>query len=125
MLEVLILFALFSLKHFVIDFPLQTKFQYSNKGIYGHPGGILHSSLHGLGTFLCLFYFSPAIWLAFVCGLLDAIIHYHIDWAKVKINSYYGLGPATHESFWWLLGLDQFLHYLTYIALIGYIAGVF
>lgn len=125
MLEVLILFALFSFKHFVIDFPLQTKFQYSNKGIYGHPGGILHSILHGLGTFLCLFYFSPAILLTIICGLLDAIIHYHIDWAKVKLNSYYNLGPNTHESFWWLLGLDQFLHYLTYIALIGYVVGVF
>jgi len=112
----LIVLALFT-KHFIVDFPLQTKYQWSNKGIYGHLGGILHAALHGVGTFLCFLMFAPeyAMWL----GLADAVIHYHIDWCKINLNKRFGLTPTTHEQFWWLLGLDQYLHALTYIVLIA------
>jgi hypothetical protein len=30
-----------------------------------------------------------------------------------------GWSANTHEQFWWLLGLDQYLHALTYIGLIA------
>jgi hypothetical protein len=104
-------------KHFIVDFPLQNKFQWSNKGTYGHPGGILHSGLHGLATYFCIAWYAPvaAIYLAFA----DMFIHYHIDWAKMNINAKLGWAPTTHEQFWWLLGLDQFLHALTYIGLVA------
>jgi hypothetical protein len=115
----LILILLLFSKHFLVDFPLQTKFQYSNKGTYGHPGGILHASLHGLGTFICIYWYAPiaAIYLA----LADMFVHYHIDWAKMKLNSKLGWSPTTHEQFWWLLGLDQYLHAVTYVAFVALI----
>jgi hypothetical protein len=120
-MEILIVLTLLVTKHCIVDFPLQTKFQYSNKGTYGHPGGILHAGLHGLGTYLCLFAFTPiAVWMAFV----DAVVHYHIDWAKMNLNSRLGWGANTHEQFWWLLGLDQYLHYITYIGLTAWAFGV-
>jgi hypothetical protein len=114
--ELLLIFTLLIVKHFIVDFPLQTKYQWSNKGTYGHPGGILHSGLHGIGTYLCLFWYAPiaAVYLA----LADMFIHYHIDWAKMSLNARMGWAPNTHEEFWWLLGLDQFLHYLTYVAIL-------
>lgn len=112
---VLEILLLLSIKHFVIDFPLQTPVQYLNKGTYGHPGGILHSALHGIGTWLCLVWFTPlAVHLAFV----DFVLHYHIDWAKMNLNKKLDLGPLTSEKFWWLLGFDQLLHSLTYLAII-------
>lgn len=113
----LILIGLLFSKHFIVDFPLQHKYQWSNKGTYGHPGGLLHASLHGLATMLCFWWYAPlaCIWL----GLVDAFIHYHIDWAKMNLNAKMGWGPNTHEQFWWLLGLDQFLHALTYIWLVS------
>jgi hypothetical protein len=113
----LILIALLFTKHFVIDFPLQKPYQWQNKGTYGHPGGILHSGLHGIGTYFCFVWFAPvaAIYLA----LIDAVIHYHIDWAKMNLNARMGWGANTHEQFWWLLGLDQFLHALTYVGLVA------
>ena len=49
----------------------------------------------------------------------DTFIHYHIDWAKMNLNARMGWGANTHEQFWWLLGLDQYLHALTYIGLIA------
>lgn len=103
------------LKHFIVDFPLQTKYQWSNKGTYSHPGGVLHSGLHGIGTGLVLIAWTPWAWWI---GLLDAVIHYHVDWGKMNLNARFRWGPTTHEQFWWLLGFDQFLHMLTYIGLV-------
>lgn len=107
--------SLLFIKHFIVDFPLQKPYQYLNKGKYGHPGGILHSSLHAVGTMLVLFMFTPYF---FLLGLLDGVIHYHVDWSKVQLNQKMGWGPTTHEQFWWLLGLDQLAHALTYIGLL-------
>lgn len=114
--ETLILIALLFTKHFVVDFPLQTKFQWSNKGTYGHVGGILHSALHGFATWMCLFWFAPeaAVYLAF----LDFVVHYHIDWVKMNLNAKMGWKPDNSEYFWWLLGADQFLHAMTYVFLV-------
>lgn len=115
--DTLILIALLFTKHFIVDFPLQNRFQWSNKGTYGHPGGIVHAVLHGAGTLMCFAMFAPlaAYWLA----LFDAVIHYHVDWAKMNLNARMGWGPNTHEQFWWLLGLDQFLHAMTYVGLVA------
>ena len=111
-----IIFLLFT-KHFIIDFPLQGPYQWQNKGTYGHPGGILHSGLHAIGTYLCFAWFvSPSLAMQF--ALIDMIVHYHIDWAKMNINARQGWAANTHPEFWWLLGLDQYLHAITYIGLV-------
>ena len=120
MMLVLILFTLLIIKHFIIDFPLQTPFQWQNKGTYGHPGGLLHAGLHGIGTFLC-FVWAIVTPFALFLAVLDMIIHYHVDWAKMNINAKYGWKPDQHPEFWVLLGLDQLAHYLTYVILIGMI----
>lgn len=117
MLE-LTLFALLFVKHFFVDFPLQGPFQYQNKGYYGHLGGIQHSSYHALGTFV-VFSFFGNIGLAAILALIDGVVHYHVDWAKVNINKAMKWGPTTHEQFWWLLGFDQLIHCLTYVGLVA------
>ena len=111
-----LILALFA-KHFIVDFPMQVRYQYSNKGTYGHPGGMLHAFLHGAGTALCFYWYAPAACVSL--GVIDAFVHYHIDWAKMNLNAKLGWGPNTHEEFWWLLGLDQFLHALTYIGMVA------
>ena len=115
MITLLLILALFT-KHFIIDFPLQGPYQWKNKGTYGHPGGLLHSALHGGGTYACFYCVAPyaAIYLA----LMDTVVHYHIDWAKMNINAKMGWSANTHPEFWYLLGLDQYLHALTYIGLV-------
>jgi hypothetical protein len=114
-----LLLTLLFLKHFIVDFPLQKPYQWQNKGTYGHMGGILHSGLHGIGTFLCLFWFIEPVF-AFIFASFDSLIHYHIDWAKMNLNKKFGYTPA-NEKFWWLLGLDQLLHSLTYILIVSII----
>ena len=115
-MNMLLIFFLLSTKHFLVDFPLQNKFQWSNKGTYGHPGGIFHAWLHGVSTWLIIAAVVGTPY-AFLFGLADAIIHYHVDWAKMNLNKKFGWGPTTHDEFWWLVGLDQYLHVLTYIGL--------
>lgn len=112
------LFLLF-VKHFVCDFPLQTSpWMYRNKGIYLHPGGIAHSAVHALGTWLVLVFFIGA--QAWLYALLDFIVHYHIDWAKLQLNKRFGLRPDNSNWFWILLGLDQLAHHITYFVIVYY-----
>lgn len=116
MTEVVILLALLFTKHLIIDFPLQTPYQWMNKGTYGHPGGIVHAVLHGSGTLIC---FSIMGVPAYGLALLDAVIHYHVDWAKMNINRKYGWKADQHPEFWTLLGIDQWLHAMTYLLLVS------
>jgi len=37
----------------------------------------------------------------------------------MNLNKKYGWKPDQHAQFWWLLGVDQFLHALTYIGLVA------
>lgn len=113
--SVLIILLAFQIKHFVCDFPLQKfPYMYQNKGKYLHFGGILHALVHAIGTaIICELAGLPG-WLV----LADFIIHYHIDWAKMKLNNKYKLSPTNSENFWILLGFDQLLHQLTYIGMV-------
>lgn len=106
-------------KHFICDFPLQTSpWMYRNKGIYFHPGGIAHSAVHALGTWMVLVFFIGA--QAWLYALLDFIVHYHIDWAKLKLNKRFDLRPDNSNWFWILLGLDQLAHHITYFVIVYY-----
>lgn len=117
---VCLMFALVFAKHLIFDFITQGPYQYKNKGTYGHPGGILHSAAQAVGSFIVLFNFATLPVLSGLC-ILEFLIHYHIDWAKMNINAHLNLTPTNSEYFWWLLGFDQFLHYMTYVAMIAFI----
>jgi hypothetical protein len=119
----LFLWTLFLLqvKHLIIDWCWQPKYEWSNKGTYGHFGGIRHAGKNAIGTGLALYIGlsgSISIGNAFVLALLDFVIHYHVDWSKMSLNAKTGWGPLTHPQFWWLTGFDQFLHQITYIGLL-------
>ena len=109
----------FILKHFVCDFVLQGKYQWSNKHILGHPGGILHALIHAVGTVVVLFSINIATPLMVSIALGEAVVHYFVDFFKMNINKEMGWKADTHPQFWVLTGFDQFLHYLTYIIIIA------
>ena len=105
-------------KHAVADFFLQTPLIYSQKGIYGAPGGLLHAFIHILLTapvFLLFPTGSAELAAALLAG--EFFVHYHIDWTKEQIVRHYGWKFADRQ-YWCALGLDQFLHGLTYIAIL-------
>ena len=109
------LLTLFVVKHFIADFLLQFNYMIEEKGTYLATGGIQHSAIHGILTYFILLYFTNPH-TASMLALLDFVIHYHIDWAKMNLSR--GLTTEDHK-FWIWLGFDQMLHYLTYILIIG------
>lgn len=114
------LYLLFFIKHFIVDFLLQTKYQYSNKHIFASLGGILHAELHGFATLvILLFYFSQYFYICVILGAFDFIFHYFIDFLKSNINIIFNLKADNSEKFWWLLGIDQLFHYITYYYIIN------
>lgn len=118
--NLLSLMCLFILKHYLADFTFQTPRMIEEKGTYGARGGIDHAVVHALFTLVILMYwipfFEPWLLLAAALAILDGVLHYHIDWAKMNLGQ--GLTPAD-KCYWTLLGVDQMLHYLTYILIIG------
>lgn len=118
----ILLITLLLLKHFVFDFYYQPPFMWQNKGTFGHIGGIVHSGLHAVSTFLILLFFTNPM-TALFASLLEFVLHYFIDYAKMNINRIKGWTATTHNEFWQLTGLDQLLHQLTYVLIILFIKG--
>jgi hypothetical protein len=128
----LVMMAAFVVKHFVCDFhpKIQTPAMYLNKGTYGHPGGIAHAFVHVSASCLILWAFSFSlesswpfryahVFLSYI-GLLvfEGLVHYHMDWFKIWWCKRKGYKPDTHPQFWLWLGIDQLVHYLTYIVMV-------
>lgn len=118
---VLLLLFLLITKHYVCDFVLQSfPWMYLNKGTYGHPGGIVHALIHLVGTLGVILPVlggtTVVLWVAFV----EFVAHYNIDWAKVKYCTYRKWGPLNSSEYWWILGFDQYLHGICYLAMVWY-----
>ncbi len=132
-----LLFGL-GVKHLVLDFGwLQPPFMFLNKGKLGHPGGILHSMLHVVGTCAVL-----AVWIlvtpfyGVTADMMITIIfgeflwHYFTDLTKVRVCQHYGwkaLPPPGRERdarelakcnwYWFITGADQLSHFCTYLMI--------
>ena len=106
--------ALIFVKHYIVDFVMQTDAMVKGKAIYGNKDGILHSAQHAIGTFIiaALLIQNPLYWL--ILPVFDFVTHYHIDWVKMN----YGNRDITNPKFWNHLGLDQLAHYLTYLLMV-------
>jgi hypothetical protein len=116
---VLAAIAVLMVKHAVADFYLQTPYQYLNKGIYGHPGGLVHAAIHIALTPLVYLLLAPAsLLIAGAIALGEFVAHYHIDWLKEQATRRNRLTPQD-SCFWHVLGTDQLLHGLTYVVIVG------
>ncbi len=113
----LILLVIFQIKHLVADFILQTGWMVRTKGIYGHPGGIVHAGLHAVLTagILLLTPLAPLSLALIVLG--EFVLHYHLDWFKDRVLKKQGY-TAHQKEFWTLAGLDQFAHQLSYVLIL-------
>lgn len=123
----LLLLTLFIAKHFVCDFPLQTVWMATNKGTYGHRGGLAHVGVHALGTFFVLTVFSQTAEIFFAPGpflmiiFFEILIHYHMDYFKMWLNKRMNWTCDKSIAFWNLMGADQLVHYLSYVFMVWYL----
>lgn len=107
----LLALALLMFKHFLADYPLQTKFQMRKtaKKLWLWPL-LQHCIFHGVLTFAVLF---PLIsfWQAALLGLCDFAAHFCIDLWKARSKQHH----AFKKEFWTKFGADQLFHNWTYI----------
>lgn len=117
----LIVLVVLTTKHLVFDFFLQTLSQVRNKKIYGHPAGLLHAGGHALGSCLAFAVITPSVVTGIVIVVGEFVLHYHIDWLKEKIGNVWQLRSDQRE-YWWLFGIDQWLHQMTYLGIAAILA---
>lgn len=92
-----------------------------DKGFYGRRGGFAHAGLHGVGSFAVLLMTGFASGLSLGLAVFDALVHYHVDYAKeslVRRKEW----TAEQSYFWWALTADQMCHQFTYLAMAAVIA---
>ena len=124
MIIILTLLVLFQLKHFLADFPLQTKYML---GKFNETGWILplfsHAVVHAVFTFIILgfvvlfFGLSLPTYIIVLLSLYDLLIHFSVDYMKVTFNKVTKC-TAKDNKFWYMIGLDQMLHHFTHYAII-------
>ena len=129
--------AVLFVKHFLADGPLQTPYQIDNKGIWFHPGGLLHAGIHTGLTAVCLIAWcaltgigaQPVLIAALAVG--EFAIHYLTDLVKKRIDDQREWSTPGFESgaerelvihdpaaYFTLLLADQMIHSLTYVAIV-------
>jgi hypothetical protein len=116
-ITLLVVFGLLQTKHFLADYVWQTGAMVRTKGIYGHPVGASHSLLHAVLTALVLVVATPAgALLVIAVAVGEFVLHYHTDWFKDRLTRMSGKSPE-HWEYWVLVGADQYVHHLTYVAI--------
>jgi hypothetical protein len=120
-MEILTLLLLLQIKHCYADFVLQTYMQTVKKGVWMDPVGISHTLDHIYCSLIALMLFSVFVPLSVVsillASLVEGVIHYLVDYTKVK----YGSKDNTKPLFWTQFGLDQLAHQATYLAMVAYL----
>ena len=120
-MDLLFLLLLLQIKHCYADFVMQTYIQTVKKGVWLDPTGISHTTDHMICTLIAMLVFSffvPVSAFAIILvTLIEGIVHYLVDYSKVK----YGCKDNTKPAFWTQFGLDQLAHQVTYIWMIWFL----
>jgi hypothetical protein len=117
-MDILLLLLLLQIKHWYADFVVQTYMQTVKKGVWLNPVSISHSLDHVYSTLAVLLIFSLFVptsgILIIILAFVEGIIHYVIDFVKVK----YGCKDNTKPLFWNQFGLDQLAHQICYLLIV-------
>jgi hypothetical protein len=68
-------------------------------------------------SWVLVYLFTQDIQLTSWIAAGEFIVHYHMDWIKVKVGTRFRLTPDD-QRFWWLTGLDQWVHQMTYVGMV-------
>lgn len=114
----LLLVAVFQVKHFICDFPLQTK--YMLKKVSGQwdfvPPLALHSAVHAFATALICLWWNPTLWMALTA--LDFVVHFIMDRIKSGPKYLGRFNDPKKASHWYAFGFDQMVHHLTHAFIV-------
>jgi hypothetical protein len=113
----------FEAKHFLCDFVLQSKRQASNKGFYGHLDGLTHAGTHCVFTIPVLLILTHSAAIIAPVVISEFLVHYHVDWIKARTERLRNW-TASDNIFWTAYGADQFVHQVTYIAIVAVVLSL-
>lgn len=114
---VLVLFGLLQVKHMFADYFLQTPKMLSGRGQYLHMGRAQHAAIHAIGSAIVLALVGTPAWVIVTLCLAEWVVHFHIDWGKARWSEARGYTPQ-QAGFWRAAGFDQFLHQMSYVAMV-------
>jgi Protein of unknown function (DUF3307) len=117
----LVAMVAFQAKHLVCDFILQTRYQVDNKGFYGRLGGLAHAGWHILFSIPVLLILTRSAGLIAGLLLFEFLVHYHTDWLKARTQRLRGW-TQNDAIYWVAFGADQFVHQVTYLAMVAVVA---
>jgi hypothetical protein len=144
-LTIFCLLVLFQIKHFVVDYTLQTSYMLQKfRRDWGFFFPLLaHAGLHATFTLAIVLLFAPHLWWL---ALVDLVVHFIMDrikagpkylgkfecLSKKEIRSMMSCANISgvevferefkgNTYFWWSLGFDQMIHHLTHYYIIFYI----
>lgn len=109
---------LLTTKHLVVDWYLQTDTMIKYKGVLFDLRGVWHSVQQAIGTFLSIIWFADFN-VAMFLSIGDFLLHYFIDYTKMR----FGCQDISKKQFWHHIGLDQYLHQITYLVIVAYLFG--
>jgi hypothetical protein len=147
-MNLFLLALLLQVKHFVVDYPLQTEWMLGKfKSDWGFFWPLFtHCLFHGIATAFVLAFFTNDIGILIFCGGLNMAIHFVMDRVKASPKYLGRYKPLTetefawaklnvkgkelskklwgNKIFWWSLGFDQLVHGLTDL-LCGYLVHIY
>lgn len=115
--ELFIILAIFQVKHFVADFPLQTPYMLNKY----RPGWdflvplTVHCLVHAVMTLGIVLYYSASLWWL---AAFDFVVHFAMDRLKSGPKYLGRYNDIRKASYWVALGADQAVHHLTSIYII-------
>ena len=112
---------LFTVKHIIADFLLQTAWMAHGKDQktgWGLPL-LVHCLIHLAVALALILIIAPRFWFL---ALIDFAIHIVIDRVKGLVASSFNV-TVEHPWFWTLIGVDQTLHHLTGFGLSIFMAA--
>ena len=110
-------FLVLMIKHFVVDLGFQQYMGTRQKQQY-FGNGHRHYLEHGIATAFIALWFAPEI--AVLIGLLDYVLHWHIDWGKHHLNRLLKLETRS-VGWWWTTVVDQCAHTVCYWCYAAYL----
>ncbi|MEY9536615.1 hypothetical protein AB7M37_006233 [Sinorhizobium fredii] len=109
--------ACMQLKHFVADYLLQPGWILRGKCDFRMVGGYVHAGTHAFGTVPALLLSGVGFSRVAILVMAEFAAHYLIDYGKALLSRHCH-ADATTRAYWAMHGADQFMHQLTYAALI-------
>ena len=119
MITFIVFGVLFTIKHFLADWKLQSNEMSNGKRLKGWDGVEYlskHSFVHSALTFTILVC-AGFLWLAIVIALIEFVLHFSIDYCKIIVEKRHQI-QFKSRKFWMLLTVDQGLHFLCYLGII-------